>query len=320
MPEERENAEEESGTAAEPAAVGNSTGNHPTEDTPAMENGSVTVSESTLPESLADARFGLIGTGQMGSALVGGWLKSGVLTTDQITATDVSEASRNDFFVRTGIAVRDSNTDIVRESDVIILAVKPQVFADVAAEIRKYTANKLFLSILAGTTLATLRDRLGPDCRIIRAMSNTPCLVGLGACAFSPANSATEDDARLAATLLGAVGMATQLDESLLDAVTGLSGSGPAFVYMMIEALADGGVKSGLPRAVALQLAAQTVYGSAVMVQRTGEHPGVLKDRVCSPGGTTIAGVAALEDGGMRGSLIRAVVEATHRSRELSAK
>lgn len=276
--------------------------------------------KASIQDTFANSKFGLIGTGQMGTALVSGWLRGGILASDQVLAADAFAASRQRFAELTGVTVHESNSDVVRDADVIVLAVKPQVFPSVASELRKLTAGKLFLSIIAGTTLATLRDLLGPDCRIIRIMPNTPCLVGMGACGYAPAASATEEDAQLAATLLGTVGVAHLLAESQLDAVTGLSGSGPAFVYMMIEALADGGVQAGLPRPVAIQLAAQTVYGSAAMVLQTGEHPGVLKDRVCSPAGTTIAGVSVLESAGFRGAIIQAVNEATKRSRQLAEK
>jgi pyrroline-5-carboxylate reductase len=178
--------------------------------------------------------------------------------------------------------------------------------------------DKLFVSIAAGVTIARLSAGLGTD-RVIRVMPNTPCLVGKGAAAFARGPSATPADGERVAKLLNAVGLAFELDEKLLDAVTGLSGSGPAFVYVVIEALSDGGVRMGLPRHVATQLAAQTVLGAAQMVLG-GEHPAVLKDRVASPGGTTIAGLQALEDRGLRAALIAAVEAATERSKELGSK
>ncbi len=263
-------------------------------------------------------KMGLIGTGQMGSALTEGWIRAGLVTTEQMIASDASDASRQQFTHRTGVTAVADNLEVVRAADVIVLAVKPQIFPSVATEIAKYLAGKLVLSIIAGTPLATLRSQLGPDCRIVRIMPNTPCLVGMGACGYSPAPSATPEDAELVQKLLEAVAVAYPVEESKLDAITGLSGSGPAFVYMMIGALADAGVRDGLPRPMAQQLAAQTVYGSAAMVLRTGEHPEVLKDRVCSPAGTTIAGVAALERFGFRNAVIQAVDAATQRSQELS--
>ena len=176
--------------------------------------------------------------------------------------------------------------------------------------------GKLFVSIAAGITTAVLSNGLGTK-RVIRVMPNTPALVGVGAAGFCMADGATESDAEFVGGLLNSVGVAHPLPEHLIDAVTGLSGSGPAFVYEIIEALSDGGVRVGLPRATAMELAAQTVMGAAKMVLESGEHPGVLKDRVASPGGTTIAGLHALEQAGMRAALMNAVVAATERSQEL---
>ena len=182
---------------------------------------------------------------------------------------------------------------------------------------RHVTPNQLVASIAAGVALKTLCDTLGDETRIIRVMPNTPCLVGASAAAFSVGGTAGEEDSALVERMLSLVGIAFPVAEQLLDAVTGLSGSGPAFVYQIIEALSDGGVKVGLPRDIALKLSAQTVLGAAKMVLETGEHPAALKDAVASPGGTTIAGLHALEIGGLRGCLINAVEAATIRSREL---
>ena len=179
------------------------------------------------------------------------------------------------------------------------------------------TAKHLIVSIAAGVSLQQLADGLGSDRRLVRVMPNTPCLVGASASGYAPAATATAEDINLVDRLLNAVGRAFRLPESLLDAVTGLSGSGPAFVYVMIEALSDGGVRVGLPRDVATALAAQTVFGAAKMVLETGSHPAMLKDMVTSPGGTTIAGLQALENGGVRAALIDAVEAATKRSVEL---
>jgi pyrroline-5-carboxylate reductase len=175
----------------------------------------------------------------------------------------------------------------------------------------------LVISIVAGVTLRRLADGLGAETRLIRVMPNTPCLVGASASGFCPNAETAATDGDLVAKLFGAVGTAIPVPENHLDAVTGLSGSGPAFVYVMIEALADGGVRAGLPRDVALKLAAQTVLGSAKMVLETGQHPGALKDAVASPGGTTIAGLHALERGGVRAALMDAVTAAANRAREL---
>ena len=226
-----------------------------------------------------------------------------------------------DFAGKIGGRTTKDNTQVVQQSDVIFLAVKPQQIAKVLAGLRgKITAEKLVASIAAGIRLAELAEGLGSEVRLVRVMPNTPCLVGQGACGFCLGQNTTEEDGRLVEQLLGAVGVAYRLDERLLDAVTGLSGSGPAFVYVIIEALSDGGVRMGLPRKVATALAAQTVRGAAEMVNSTGEHTGVLKDRVASPGGTTIAGLQALESGGLRAALIAAVEAATRRSVELGEK
>jgi pyrroline-5-carboxylate reductase len=190
--------------------------------------------------------------------------------------------------------------------------------ADVLSELRgQLTQSHLVISIAAGIPLATIAQGLGPGPRLVRVMPNTPCLVGSGASAYCLGPGATPADRELVGRLLAAVGRAVQTPEKLLDAVTGLSGSGPAFVYVMIEALSDGGVNMGLPRDVATTLAAQTVLGAAQMVLTTGQHPGALKDQVASPGGTTIAGLQALEEHGLRAALIAAVEAATNRSMEL---
>jgi pyrroline-5-carboxylate reductase len=207
---------------------------------------------------------------------------------------------------------------LLAAADVIVLAVKPQQAGNALAQLRGFVTDKhLIVSVAAGVSTAAIAEGLTGGGRIVRVMPNTPCLIGQGASAFSAGRGATDDDCNLVDRLLGSVGRAFRVDEKLLDAVTGLSGSGPAFVYLMIEALSDGGVLAGLPRDTAMALAAQTVAGAAAMVLETGEHPGVLKDRVASPAGTTIAGLAVLEDAGVRGALVRAVEAAARRAVEL---
>jgi len=217
-----------------------------------------------------------------------------------------------------------TNLEVVTNSEIIMLAVKPNVVGAVLKEIQpSLTSKHLIVSIAAGVTLQTLAegaDATQTGARIIRVMPNTPCMVGMSASAFALGANATTEDSSLIKTLLESVGVAFQLDEKLLDAVTGLSGSGPAYVYMFIEALSDGGVRAGLPRNVATALAAQTVKGAAEMVLTTGKHPGALKDAVTSPGGTTIEGVTALENGGLRAAAIDAVTQASRRSAELGKK
>jgi len=268
---------------------------------------------------MADVKIGLIGAGQMATALAHGFIRAGLTTAGRLLASDPDENARQRFAQATGAKTTADNAEVASHADVLFLAIKPQQLSHVAVALRekKRIADQLVVSIAAGVRLASLAEWLGPSVRAIRVMPNTPCLVGQGVCAYSLNERATPEDGELVGRLLGSLGAAWQLDEKLLDAVTGLSGSGPAFVYQMIEALSDGGVKMGLPRAIATEMAARTLLGSAQMVLSTGEHPAVLKDRVTSPGGTTIAGVHALEAGGVRAALIAAVEAATRRSIEL---
>lgn len=266
-------------------------------------------------------KIGFVGAGQMATALGQGFVAAGLIDARDLLAADpISEAAER-FAKATGAKTTDDNLQVAADADVIFLAVKPQQMAKVLAGLKgKIDSGKLVVSIAAGVRLDALAAGLGAEVRLVRVMPNTPCLVGKGACGYCLGEKATSDDGSLVSQLLGSVGVAFEVEEKLIDAVTGLSGSGPAFVYTMIEALSDGGVRMGLPRNVATALAAQTVAGAAEMVLATGEHTGVLKDRVTSPGGTTIAGIQALEDGNLRGTLIAAVEAATRRSIELGAK
>ncbi len=262
--------------------------------------------------------IGFIGAGQMAQALARGLVNAGLTGPSQLSAADPIPAAIEKFSAALPGANRlASNRELAERCEILVLAVKPQQFAAAAADLAAATANKLVISILAGVRLANLAAAL-PRARLVRVMPNTPALVGQGASAFALGPNTTAADGELVGKLLAAIGRAHLVDEKLLDAVTGLSGSGPAFVYVAIEALADGGVRMGLPRDVALSLAAQTVKGAAEMVLVTQEHPGLLKDRVASPGGTTIAGLHALETAGFRGALIGAVEAATKRSAELA--
>jgi pyrroline-5-carboxylate reductase len=265
-------------------------------------------------------QIGFVGAGQMAQALARGFCRAGLVPARQIVAADPHAAALEQL--RGGlpeVRVAADNPAVVCAADVIVLAVKPQQMDSVLRQLAATSKDgKLFISIAAGVTLARLTRGLKTD-RVIRVMPNAPCLVGAGAAAYCLGDGATADDERLAAQLLGAVGTTRRLPEPLMDAVTGLSGSGPAFIYQVIEALSDGGVRMGLSREDALHLAAQTVLGAAQMVLTTGEHPAVLKDRVASPAGTTIAGLQALERGRLRGTLMAAVEAATRRSAELGS-
>jgi pyrroline-5-carboxylate reductase len=265
-------------------------------------------------------RYGFIGAGRMATALARGFVASGLAVADEIVASDVSSVATEEFRRVTGSRVAESNPKVAAESDVVFLAVKPQQMAQVLGDLHgTLTSRHLVASIAAGVPLVALTAGLGAGPRLVRIMPNTPCLVGRGASAYCLGPGATKVDGELVGRLLAAVGQAHEVDERLMDAVTGLSGSGPAFVYVIIEALSDGGVQMGLPRDVASALAAETVRGAAELVLSTGQHPSVLKDAVASPGGTTIAGLAALEAGGVRAALMSAVVAATRRAAELGA-
>jgi pyrroline-5-carboxylate reductase len=261
---------------------------------------------------------GFIGGGNMGEALIKGLLGASLVPASAIHATDVRLERLKELDRQYGIQVSSDNVDLVRHSDIIILAVKPQIMDSVLKEIAPaVTRKKLLISIAAGVSTAKIRAVLHKDARLIRVMPNTPALVLEGVTAIAKADNLEPDDLDTAGEIFSAVGRVVVLDESLMDAVTGLSGSGPAYVAVVIESLADGGVRMGLDRITAMTLATQTVLGAAKLLLETGLHPGALKDMVSSPGGTSIAGIAALEEGGIRTTFIKAVERATERSREL---
>lgn len=273
---------------------------------------------ATSPSPLA---IGFLGAGQMATALAKGWTAAGLLDQTKSLAADPWSPTRKKFFAATGVKALGSSPDVAVSCDILVLAVKPQAMPKLLAEIRPVVQLRhLVISIAAGVTIDQIADGLGAENRIVRVMPNTPCLVGASATGIAVGPLATPADADLVTRLFGAVGKALPVAEYLLDAVTGLSGSGPAFVYVLIEALADGGVRVGLPRDTALALAAQTVLGAAKMVLETGTHPAALKDAVASPGGTTIAGLHALERAGFRAGLMNAVEAATTRASELGKK
>ena len=270
---------------------------------------------------MKDKKIGFVGAGNMAGALIKGLLLSGTVGPTQIQASDVREERLAELAKEHGIAVTTDNAKLAAWSDVIVLAVKPQIIDKVMVPIASaLRPHALVVSIAAGVPIEFIESRLPPETRVVRTMPNTAAIALAGATAIAPGTHASDEDLGLARQLFEATGRVVVLDESLLDAVTGLSGSGPAYVMLMIEALADGGVKVGLHRETALLLAAQTVYGSAKLLLETGEHPGRIKDMVTSPGGTAIAGLHTLEAGGLRTTLINAVESATRRSIELGEK
>jgi len=263
-------------------------------------------------------KIGFLGAGKMATALARGFIRAQIVTPKQVMASDPVASARAAFAKDVGSKTTTSNFEVARFADVLILAVKPDQTGAVLTEINSgFTEKHLLISIAAGVPLARLEAGLKAGARLIRVMPNTPALLGASATAMACGHSALPKDAELAQRLFSAVGLVFQVKESLLDAVTGLSGSGPAYVYLFIEGLSDGGVAAGLPRDVATRLAAQTVLGSAKMVLETGLHPGALKDMVTSPGGTTIEGLHELEKGKVRGTLISAVRAATEKSKKL---
>ena len=266
-------------------------------------------------------RVGILGAGKMGSALAKGFVKARLLEPDHIIVSDIDGGALDRLRKETGIRVTSDNAQVAASGEIIFLALKPNLITSATREIKDFLGpNHLIVSIAAGIPIGAIENIVGPGRRIIRVMPNTPCLIGAGASAFSLGEAATEEDRKDVKLLLESVGFAVELPEHLLNAVTGLSGSGPAYGFMVIEALAEGGVKMGLPWPVALQLAAQTMLGSAKMILVTKMQPGELKDQVASPGGTTIAGISALEARGFRATLIEAVEAATRRSIELGKK
>ncbi|MBI4348733.1 MAG: pyrroline-5-carboxylate reductase [Elusimicrobia bacterium] len=268
---------------------------------------------------LKDRSIAVLGAGHMGGALIGGLVRGKLVSPKDITATRRNPEALEELRRKWDIHTASDSRRAVKGADIVILAVKPQgagaTLDEIAPACRK---DQLFISVMAGIQTSFINARLKKPCPVVRAMPNTPVLVDEGATAIAAGAHAGESDLKTAETIFKAVGRVEVLPENLLDAVTGLSGSGPVYIYMVIEALTDGGVKMGIPRAVAARLAAQTVYGAAKLVLETGKHPAILKDEVTTPGGTAIAAVHELESKGLRTVLIDAVVTATKRSKELS--
>ena len=269
---------------------------------------------------LSQDTIAIVGAGNIGQALIGGLLRQDNVSPEQIRATRRNPAALEEVLARfPGILTGTDNVAAVQGATVIVIAVKPQTAAKVLAEIAPHVPiDVLVISVLAGVTTDAITSALGQDLAVVRSMPNTPALVDEGATAIAGGQYTDDRHLEMARALFMAVGKVEVVPEYLMDAVTGLSGSGPAYIYMVIEALTDGGVKQGLTRSTALKLAAQTVYGAAKLVLETGKHPAILRDEVTTPGGTSIAAVAELESHGLRTMLINAVATATRRSHELS--
>lgn len=268
---------------------------------------------------LTRKKIAVIGAGHLGSALIGGIIKAKRVPPKNIVATRRKPAALEELRRRWGIQAISDNRKAVRGADIIILAVKPQAAAQALDEIAPDVNEKqIFISVMAGLKTDWINEQLRKNCPVVRAMPNTPVLVDEGATAIAKGSHASDKDLEAAKTIFGAVGIVEVVPEQLMDAVTGLSGSGPVYIYMVIEALTDAGVRVGIPRKTAARLAAQTVYGAAKLVLETGKHPAVLKDDVTTPGGTAIAAIHMLESKGLRTDLMDAVVAATKRSEELS--
>ncbi len=263
-------------------------------------------------------RVAIIGGGKMGEVIISGILSNRLSSPEDIVVADILNERREYLKFEYGVEVAENNAAAVEKADMIILAVKPQELSHVLKQLgNRIGTEKIVISIAAGIPIRSIEEMIGRKARIIRVMPNTPALVGEGAAALAKGEGASDDDLELAKAVFDSVGIAVIVEEGLMDAVTGLSGSGPAYAFIILDALSDAGVLMGLRRDVALKLAAQTLLGAARLCLKTEKHPMELRDMVTSPGGTTIAGVKALEEGGLRATLIRAVEAATLKSKEL---
>lgn len=267
---------------------------------------------------LRDKKLAVIGAGKLGETLIKGLIEAGVIDASNVIITAGHQARLAALRERFGVTGTLSNAMAAESADIIILAVKPQTVPPVLSEIKdSLRPSQLLISVAASVSAAFIEKQLDTDIPVVRAMPNTPCLLKKGMTGIAPGRNAHEEHVRLAKFIFDAVGRTVVVDEKHMDAITGLSASGPAFIYVIIESLAEAGVKVGLPRDIATELAAQTVVGAGSMVIETGEHPAKLKDMVTTPAGCTIDGILELEDGGLRVTLIKAVVKATHRAKEL---
>ena len=271
-----------------------------------------------------DYKIGFIGCGNMGSAMVGGMLQNGVATKEDIIVSCKSEASKERIKKELGVAVTTDSKEVVAKAGVVFLAIKPYQFDEVLPDINgMFDPDQIVISVAAGKSISAIETALMSigvlgKLKVVRAMPNTPALVGEAMTAVSINSNIDDNNLKLVKKLIGSFGKVEVVPESLMDVVTGVSGSSPAFIYMLIEGMADAAVAEGMTRAQAYTFAAQSVLGSAKMVLETGKHPGELKDAVCSPGGTTIAGVAALEENGFRNDIIAGIRASIERSREMS--
>lgn len=265
-------------------------------------------------------KIGILGCGKMGQALMEGILSKARVLPDSVFVYDIEPRAVDACVAKLSVIPCASIAEVVSQAEAILICVKPPEVLPLLEAAGGERASKLWISIAAGISLANLENSARADDRVVRVMPNTPALIGKGAAAYAAGKTVTDEDIARVERIFQAVGLCHRVADYLLDAVTGLSGSGPAYVYTIIEALADGGCLMGLPKSVALQLAAQTVAGAAEMVLQTGLHPAVLRDQVTSPGGTTIRGIAAMEEAGLRHALISGVRAAAERSRELGAK
>jgi pyrroline-5-carboxylate reductase len=269
---------------------------------------------------LEEKKIGIVGGGKMGGALIEGIISRGMVGASALTVADMDKNRLAELAKAYNVRVTADNREAVRGADLVILSVKPQNMAEVLAGLAGAAPTALFISIAAGISTAFIEERLGKGVRVVRVMPNLPALIGEGAAALAPGAFATKADLTLARRIFTAIGIAVEVEESLMDAVTGLSGSGPGYVFLIIEALVDAGVRVGLTGDVALQLAAQSLLGAARLCLKGGRSPAELREMVTSPGGTTLAGLKVLGKGRLRETLIAAVEAATHRSAELGGR
>jgi pyrroline-5-carboxylate reductase len=275
---------------------------------------------SQPPIAASDTKVALLGAGKMGGILLQAFLKNNLFRPENIRATVQHAERAKDLTERWGVSVSTDNLAAARKSDLILLGVKPQTVPEVLAEIRPaLTAKKAIVSFAASVKTGTIEKAAGVDLAVIRAMPNTPSLLGCGATALCRGKFVTDKQLAIAERVFASVGRTVTVDEKHMDAVTALSASGPAYIYIILESLAEGGVKVGLPRDIATLLAAQTVLGAATMVLETGSHPALLKDAVTTPAGCTVDGILELEEGGLRVTLIKAVMRAAQRAKELAS-